>query len=184
MNIAVRYFERPGKENTVETLVAARDRAKTLGIRQIVVASTHGFTALEAARVFEGAGASIIAVSISAAFGDQGWTMTEEERARIEAAGVTVLTAMHSLGDDVSEAFAPDSANLVVRKTLYTFGQGMKVAVECAIMAAEAGLVDMQRDLVSIAGTDEGADTASVLKPVFARRFGELRIREILAKPR
>ena len=60
----------------------------------------------------------------------------------------------------------------------------MKVAVEVTVMAADAGLLDMTREVIAIAGTDEGADTALVLVPAYARKFKELEIREILAKPR
>ena len=60
----------------------------------------------------------------------------------------------------------------------------MKVAVEVALMAADAGLLDMSQEVISVAGTGEGADTAIVLKPAYARRFHEMHIKEILAKPR
>ncbi len=184
MDITVKYFEKAGKKNTLEALDVARKRAEELGIGQIVVASTHGYTGLAAAKIFAGTNVRIVAVSICGAFDDVGWTMTQEERTSLEDVGVSVLTSLHSLGDDVSEAFGGDSPNVVVRKTLYTFGQGMKVAVECAVMAADAGLVDMKSDLISIAGTDEGADTVIVLKPAYAKDFTSLRVREILAKPR
>jgi hypothetical protein len=178
------YFERPGKDNTDATLQAARERAAALGIRQIVVASTHGFTARQAQQAFAGQDVEIIAVSICASFEDEGWTMTDRERADLERLGIRVLTGLHSLGDDVNEAFGARSPNRTVRETLYCFCQGMKVAVEVAIMAADAGLLDMSRELIAIAGTDEGADTALVLLPAYARKFRELEIREILAKPR
>ena len=109
--------------------------------------------------------------------------LSKEERKSLEDAGVTVLTSLHTLGDDVSESLG-GGPNAIVRRTLYTFSQGMKVAVECALMAADAGLLDMKSDLISIAGTNRGADTAIVLTPAFARNFQDLRIREILAKPR
>lgn len=178
------YFERSGKENTDATLKAACERAQALGIRQVVVASTHGYTAERAQEVFAGQEVKVIAVSICAGFADQGWTMRLEERAELERLGITVLTSMHSLGDDVNEAFGARSPNRIVRETLYCFCQGMKVAVEVAVMAADAGLLDMTQEVVAIAGTDEGADTALVLAPAYARKFRELEIREIVAKPR
>jgi hypothetical protein len=178
------YFERPGKANTDATLEAARERAEALGIRQVVVASTHGYTAKRAQRAFAGWPVEIVAVSICAGFADEGWTMREEERTELERLGITVLTSMHSLGDDVSEAFGVRSPNRIVRETLYRFCQGMKVAVEVAVMAADAGLLDMSKEVIAIAGTDEGADTALVLAPAYARKFKELEIREVLAKPR
>jgi hypothetical protein len=60
----------------------------------------------------------------------------------------------------------------------------MKVAVECVLMAADAGLLEMEQETVGIAGTNSGADTAIVCKPAYSRTFFELEIRELLAKPR
>jgi len=180
----VLYFEQAGKVNTDATLQAARERTEALGVRQVVVASTHGYTAKRAQQVFEGQDVEIIAVSICAGFDQEGWTMTDEERTELERLGITVLTSLHSLGDDVNEAFGVRAPNRIVRETLYRFCQGMKVAVEVAVMAADAGLLEMSREVIVIAGTDEGADTALVLLPAYARKFKELEIREILAKPR
>jgi uncharacterized protein len=42
----------------------------------------------------------------------------------------------------------------------------------------------LSAELLSVAGTDQGADTALILKPAYTRNFKKLRIREILAKPR
>ena len=178
------YFEQPGKINTADTLRIARQRAAALGIKQIVVASTHGYTAQQAHEVFAGLDVEIVAVSICAGFAQEGWTMQPAERAALEELGITVLTSLHALGDDVSEALSGGASNRVVRQTLYRFCQGMKVAVEVAVMAADAGLVDVSDEIIAIAGTGEGADTALVLKPAYARTFKELEIREILAKPR
>jgi hypothetical protein len=183
--VTVHYYDSPGPQNTEDVLACAAKRARELGIRQVVVASTHGSTALKARQAFP-AEIRVIAVSISAAFDEEGWTMSASEREALQKAGIEVLTAMHSLGDDVSEAMAGEGwpPNRVVRETLYRFSQGMKVAVEVAIMAAEAGLLDMNADAIAIAGTDSGADTAIVIKPAYARHFRRLKIREILAMPR
>lgn len=184
MEARILYFDKPGKRNTNPTLEAVRRRAEELGIQQVVVATTHGYTALRAAEMLRDLGAEIIAVSICAAFDDQGWTMSPEERNKLETAGVKVLTSLHALGDDINEAFGQMPSNRIVRETLYRFCQGMKVVVEVAVMAAEAGLLDVNRDCIAVAGSSEGADTAVVLKPAYARKFSELQIREILAKPR
>jgi len=178
------YFEQPGKANTEATLGAARTRAEELGIRQVVIASSHGSTALRARELFNGLPVEIIAVTINAAYSDLGWSMTEVERQPLIEQGIQVLTSVHTLGDDVNTSFDIKAPNVVVRETLYTFSQGMKVAVEIALMAADAGLLDMSREVIAIAGTDNGADTAIVIKPAYSRKFTELRIHEILAKPR
>jgi len=63
------------------------------------------------------------------------------------------------------------------------FCEGMKVAVEITAMAADAGLVRTDEDVISIAGTGKGADTAIVIKPAISRRLFNMRIKKILAKP-
>lgn len=184
MEARILYFEKAGKANTDATLQAIRERVQALGIRQVVVASTHGYTAKRARALLAGLDVEIIAVSICAGYQEEGWTMTPQERAELVALGIKVLTSIHALGDDVSQALGGPAPNQVVRETLYRFCQGMKVAVEVAIMAADAGLLDTSREAIAVAGSSEGADTAIVLKPACARKFQELEIREILAKPR
>ena len=71
-----------------------------------------------------------------------------------------------------------------MRDTLYCFSQGMKVAVECLLMAADAGLIVLGEETIAIGGTSAGADTAIVCWPTTPRAFHKLEIREILAKPR
>ena len=51
------------------------------------------------------------------------------------------------------------------------------------MMAADGGLVRTDEDVISIAGTHEGIDTAIVLKPVNVHNFFDLKVREILCKP-
>ncbi len=180
----VLYFQNPGKGNTDALLEAVRQRAQPLGIRQVVVASTHGFTALRARERLESAGLQVIAVTIAAGYAKEGWTMTAAERERLQKAGITVVTATHALSGDLSEGLGVPGVQAVAAKIYYTFCQGMKVAVEVALMAADAGVIDMRRELIAIAGTGEGADTAIVVKPAFTRTFQQLQIRELIAKPR
>jgi hypothetical protein len=71
----------------------------------------------------------------------------------------------------------------VVANTLRMFGQGMKVVCEITLMAADAGLVRTDEDIIVIGGTGRGADTAVVLKPVNSEDFFDLKVKEILCKP-
>jgi hypothetical protein len=185
MENTVVYFEKPGKQNTAETLRLARRRAEQLGITQVVLATTHGYTALQAAEVFRDTGVELIAVSISAAFDEEGWTMSPSERESLEGRGVRVLTSLHGLADGVAEGFQGASTpGTVMADTLRCFSQGMKVAVEVSIMAVEAGRVAAGREIVALGGSSDGADTAVVLRPAYARKIKELRICELLCKPR
>jgi len=180
----VLYFRTGGKANTADLLKAVRARAAALGVRQVVVASTHGFTAHRAQAALAGTGIEVIAVTIAASYGKEGWTMTEAERTRLRRAGVTVLTGTHALSGELSNGLAVPGAQDITANVLYRFCQGMKVAVEVALMAADAGLLDMRREIIAVGGTGEGADTAIVVKPAFTRDFRKLEIREIIAKPR
>ena len=107
---------------------------------------------------------------------------------RLRDPNTPTRSGIHALGDGVGAAFsdkyggrAPEE---IVCDTLYRFSQGMKVAVECTLMAADAGLLDMSQEVIAIAGTDSGADTAIVCKPTYPRTFHALEIHEVLAKPR
>jgi len=185
---SILYFENAGPENTEATIQLAKERALELGIQDIVVASTHGGTGLKVAEAFKDRGFNIVAVTITEGYKDEGWAMTPEERLTLQKKGVKVFTGIHALGDDVNSAFTDKyggkALNEVVAQTLYRFCQGMKVCVEIVLMAADAGLIPVDREVLAIAGTDKGADTAIVVKPSYARKFLDLQIKEILAKPR
>ncbi|HEY3417481.1 MAG TPA: hypothetical protein VGM23_11410, partial [Armatimonadota bacterium] len=107
--------------------------------------------------------------------------------AQAEAKGVVFLTCPHALMGSTDAALAtlgcfPPSH--VMANTYYTFSQGAKVAVECMLMAADANLLAMDEEVISIAGSSSGADTALVLTPAFPNDCFNLRVREIIAKPR
>lgn len=188
MELKTLLFETRGEHNTDATLAITRERAIALGIKQVVVASSHGGTARKAQAAFGPLGIRVIAVSIGHSWEDKGWAMSAETKTELASLGVTVHTGIHALGDGVGSAFTAKfggrSSAEIVRDTLYRFSQGMKVAVECLLMAADAGLLDMSQEVIAIAGSDSGADTAIVCKPAYPRSFHELEIREVLAKPR
>ena len=57
------------------------------------------------------------------------------------------------------------------------------MACEISMMAADAGLVRTDEDIISVGGTGKGSDTALVLTPVTSQNFFDLKIKEILCKP-
>lgn len=181
-------FERPGPENTQATLQAAKERAELLSIGQVVVATNTGDTALEAAKRFQGTQARIIGVTLHAG----AWETYEPPDADIvrqaRELGVVFHTGTHALMGGIASAVKRTFGGLpeteLISHVYYTFGQGMKVAVEVAVMAADAGLLDMAKEAIAIAGTGRGADTALVLQPVYSCNFFDLKIAEIIAMPR
>ncbi len=179
------YFDNPGTENTEEVLRIAKARAGELGIRTIVVASTRGDTATRAVEVFEGV--KVIAVSHATGFREPNLQrFTEENKRRVESKGGIVLTTAHAftgIGGAMRKKFNMYLLGDIIANTLRIFSQGMKVVCEISLMAADAGLVRTDEDVIAIAGTGGGADTAVVLRPANSMDFFDLRIKEILCKP-
>jgi hypothetical protein len=62
----------------------------------------------------------------------------------------------------------------------------MKVTCEIALEAADAGLVRSDEPIISIGGTGrwKGSDTAIVVSPVNSNLFFDIKVHEIICKPR
>ncbi|MFB3886918.1 MAG: pyruvate kinase alpha/beta domain-containing protein [Thermodesulfobacteriota bacterium] len=179
------YFEKTGAENTETTLRIVKKRAEELGIKMIVVASTTGSVALKAVEILKGL--KVIFVSHSAGFREPNvQRFSEESRKIVESKGGTILTATHVFAG-LSTALRNKTNTVtigdMVAHTLRIFGAGTKVACEISMMAADAGLVRTDENIVSVGGTGQGCDTALVLTPVTSQNFFDLRIKEILCKP-
>ncbi|MBO3809015.1 MAG: hypothetical protein FGF50_05410 [Candidatus Brockarchaeota archaeon] len=179
------YFSTPGRINTEAVLVLARKRAEELGIRSIVVASTTGETGVKASQLFKGF--NLVVVTHHTGFKELGQQeLTEENRRIIEANGAKVYTGTHvfmNVERAIRSKFDTAYPAEIMAQTLRLFCEGMKVAVEIAAMAADAGLIPVDRDVVSIAGTGRGADTAIVVQPANSSRIFDIIIKEIIAKP-
>lgn len=180
------YFAEPGKDNTQATLEAALERAEEASVDQMIIASTSGETGIKAARIFQGK--KVVIVSHSTGFVKPDFQqMKGEYRSLIEESGARILTCQHALGGvgrAVRKKLKTYELEEIIAYTLRLFGQGTKVAVEIALMAADAGLVSTQEPCISIGGTNDGADTALLLKPAHAQDFFDLKIMEFIAKPR
>jgi hypothetical protein len=179
------YFDKAGPANTDRTLEIADSRAKELGIRTMIVATTEGDTGAKAAKRFKGL--ETVVVTHATGFKEPNLQrLTPENREAIEQNGGKVLTCMHAFAGinravrNKVETYQLDDIIALVLKTL---GQGFKVCLEIAVMAADAGLVKVGEPCITISGTGKGADTAVVLTPVNAPNFLDIRIHEILCKP-
>ncbi|HDO20016.1 MAG: hypothetical protein NDF53_01725 [archaeon GB-1867-097] len=182
----ITYFERCGRRNTEETLRLAKERADELGVRDVVVASTTGETGVKACEIFKGF--NVVVVTHSVGFRSPGINEFEEEnRRRILEMGGRIFTGTHALSAVERSVRRQLSTWLpleLMANTLRIFGEGIKVAVEIAVMAADAGLIPIDGEVIAIGGTGRGADTAVVLKPAHSTNFFDLEIREIICKPR
>ena len=71
----------------------------------------------------------------------------------------------------------------IIAAALRMFGQGTKVCVEVATMAADAGMIPSGEPVIVVGGTGQGADTALILKAANSCRILDTKIEEIICKP-
>lgn len=184
-NRQITYFYEKGRHNTRETLELSKSRAIELGIKYITIATSHAFTPLMAAEIFKGTNIELVAVGLSSSYREKAWDLTDIETDKIIKSGIKVCKGMHAFLGGVEEAFVGRrTIQNIVGMVLCIISQGTKVCIETSIMAAEAGLIPVDNEIIAIAGTDGGADTALVIKPNYARKFNKIQILEILCKPR
>jgi len=193
MTAEIFYFDEVKKENTEQTFKIAWQRGQELGIRTYVVASTSGWTGVRAMEAFSG----MKLILVSHCYGSQQpntWLFEDRNLQVLKSKGIPIVTAAHAFGGitramnqmKISQAPTTYVIGDIVANTLRMFGQGMKVACEIACMAADAGLVRCDEDIISMGGSGRvgGADVAVVLKPANSHRLFETKIKEILCKPR
>ncbi|MFO7996951.1 MAG: pyruvate kinase alpha/beta domain-containing protein [Dehalococcoidia bacterium] len=190
----VYYFDEPGEENTQWVIEAVSQRLELGGVRKVVVASTSGETAVEFARSLKDR-AELICVSEAPYRREWGeeWPCVKQEFGReLETLGVTVIDKVpYVFHDSVLEAARISGAfpEQVVKETLYSFGQGMKVAVEVALIGVSCGYLAPYEDVIGVGGSGKGADTAIVLRATYPASLFDrdpakrLEIREIIAMP-
>ncbi|MEO0136224.1 MAG: pyruvate kinase alpha/beta domain-containing protein [candidate division WOR-3 bacterium] len=180
------YFDKPGRHNTKETIELALKRAEELKIEDIVIATCTGYSArvlLQKAK-----NKNIIAVTHQAGFVKPGETEIKPEVVEfLKKKGVKVYTGTHffgGFGRAIRFKFGGLEPEEIAANTLRIFGEGVKVAVEIAIMALDAGLISYGKEIISIGGTGSGADTAIVCVPRHGKDFFNFEVREIICKPR
>lgn len=185
------YLESTGKENTQLVIDAAIKRAQELEIKQIVVASTTGYTALEMAKAAKGKDLNVICVSYQYGVkGDGKWEMDLDTLKELQSMGVEVVVQSHlfsGIERAISNKLGGDSRVDVISNALRSlFGQGFKVVVEITMMAADSGKIPVssETEVIAIGGTGHGADVAVVIRPSHSQKFFDAQIREIIAMPR
>ncbi|MEM4141257.1 MAG: pyruvate kinase alpha/beta domain-containing protein [Nitrososphaeria archaeon] len=166
------YFKEPGPENTDEVIKAVAKRLEEGDINTVVVASTSGRTGLKFAETLKGK-AKVVAVSYE--------RMEKEFKEKIVKAGGLAVDEtnlpLHEKGvDDIRNAF-------------FTLGQGFKVAIEVILIACNKNLIEPYKDVIGVAGSGEGSDTAIVARATTSKEIfckdvrKKLEVREIIAMP-
>ncbi|MCL5026196.1 MAG: hypothetical protein M1531_06845, partial [Chloroflexi bacterium] len=156
------------------------------GIRSIVVATTEGSTGVRASEVFKGR--NVVVVSHAHGFKTPNeQELRAEDAAKIKANGAHLVTCGHpfaGVGRAVRRKYNTYELDDLFADCLRMFGQGVKVTIEIAMMAADAGLIRTDEDVICVGGTNRGADTAVVLRAANTQDFFKTRIQEILCKPK
>src|SRR5690606_11371529 len=156
--------------------------------KKIVVASTSGRTALAFRDAMEGTDLELVVVTHVVGFSKPGeWEFEEEAAAILRAEGAKIITGTHALsgleravtrssklgGSSRTEAIAEALRRVVA--------VGLKVAVECVLIAADQGAISIDEEVVAVGGTASGADTVCVIRPAHTATFFDLQVREIVA---
>jgi hypothetical protein len=181
------YFPKPGKINTLETITLVMNRAKELKIKDIVLASSEGYTAKKITK-FDISKLNVVCVTHHAGFDKPGTVeLTDTTRKYLEKHGIKLFRGTHffsGIARAMRMQFGGVYTGEIVANTFRTFGEGMKVCVEIAIMALDAGLIPYGKEIISIGGTSSGGDTAIILKPAHGKKFFDSQILELICKPR
>ncbi|MBS7646346.1 MAG: pyruvate kinase alpha/beta domain-containing protein [Candidatus Bathyarchaeia archaeon] len=183
------YFESGGKHNTETTLKLVKERAEKRAIKNIVLASITGFSAEKALEIFKDSNVKLTVIGI------RGPKFPEFPK--------TLQDKLKQLGHNF--CYASDFQYEYpeqVQDTLRRFGEGLKVCVEVALVAADAGYIKPGEEIIAVGGTGMlgyekggGVDTAIVMEALKSKDFLQLesifgmkenrrKIREIICKPR
>jgi hypothetical protein len=187
---SISYFKHPGAENTDEIMGIVADRMKRGDIKNVVVASTTGDTARKLISRLKGTGADVAVVTSQCGSEKEGESeMSKDVEEELIESGAKVVRASHVLSGverSINRKVGGASRVETVAEALRAlFGQGMKVCVEVTIMAADNGAIPCgEVEVIAVAGSGSGADTACVVRPAHANGFFNFQVREILAMPR
>lgn len=195
------YFDEPGPQNTNVVIDAVKERLRDLGIKYVVVASESGKTALKVAKALKGFDVSIICISgyagIRKVEGRPWPDIKGRTKEELENLGVKILneTPWIFKSSAIDYQFLGEtSPSCIVHKVLSRLmGYGFKTAIEITLLAAEAGAIPIDEEVIAVAGTGwlgGGADCAIVVKPsilpdaFFISIEKGIEVREIIAIPR
>lgn len=191
------YFNVCGQINTEKALKLAIKRANELNIKKLIVASETGLSALKAVEMLRGSGIHLIVVTSAAGtkventvIGDlrigipdkKIWNQLERSGAKI----VCATDPLYNVGAALEHRGVPTLATLI-RMCLRMISSGTAVCVTAVLMATDNGVLTEGEEVVVVAGSWVGLDTALVVRAansVNLLKRGTMQIKEIICKPR
>jgi uncharacterized protein len=186
MKVDTFHFDRASRNVTDQVISLVKKFLDTKPeIEHVIVATTEGATGVAVARAFKEH--KVIAVSHQTGFVEPNENeLKEEHRLEIIKEGAHLLTTTHAFAGvprGIRRELGTWQTTEIIAVAYRTFGQGTKVCAEIAMMAADAGFVPVDKNVVCIAGTGRGADTAWVVQPANTQAFSKLRMRACICKP-
>src|SRR4030042_3668871 len=175
------YFEKPGAENTDTVIQLVHDCVIKKGIKKIVLASTRGNAAKAFAKVFDAKDVQLIVIPWQYSFkGEKEQPFPKTLVKELQEKGHIVhFGTMLFHTEELYGVKAPQ----VIANTLRIIAQGFKVCVEILMMATDGGCVKKGENVIVVAGSGSGSDTAVIATAAPSNRMSLLRIHEILCKP-
>ena len=184
------YFDVHGEVNTEKAIELARERAVELGIGKVVVASETGLTALRVLDAFPGS--EVVVVSSAAGTLVEGSVIGD---LRIGIPDEAILGELLGRGARVVRGTDP-FWNLAAHTQLVDVGRlgmmfykvvcgGLHVCMTAVLEATDAGHLAQGEEVVALAGSFVGLDTAIVAGAANSVNFFDaFEVREIICKPR
>jgi hypothetical protein len=183
----VEYFSKPGKGNTDACVSIVKKMVAEEGFAHVVVASTSGTVAAKFHDALKGTNAGLVIVTHSHGFKTPNQSEFDSDiRQKLESEGTKVLTTTiltHSLETALSAKYQGAYPTQVIAHSLRRFGEGTKVCCEIVMEATDSGAIPEAENVISIAGTGHGADSVCVIRSAVSKRFLELYVSELRAKP-
>lgn len=157
-----------------------------------VVPTDSGRSALRAVRIFKNSGVRIVVVTTPpcTTWGPRGELSSgipdAAVREALARAGAELVQGTMPFGNLGSTRESPTLwPQDLIQRTLEVFGPGTKVAIQAALMAADAGRVAEGDEVLAFGGTYKGLDTALVVRTCLSWHFlTRFEVLEVVARPR
>jgi len=173
--VETRYYESEGSDNTICTLEIVKNAIERLQINTVIVASTTCSTAVKAGEVI-GKTARIIGVPFQSDRQLKWGAPTEDNILKCKKLGVELLP------DEPKVAFV-DAERPDIVNGWRVVSRGFKVALQCASMCVDTGLIKEGSTVIALGGRISGADTAIVVQIFGFEHILKSNIIEILTLP-
>ncbi|MBD3352758.1 MAG: hypothetical protein GF364_14820 [Candidatus Lokiarchaeota archaeon] len=189
MSLDFILFDEAGKKNTEKSLEIAKKNAEILNIKNIVIASTSGFTAKKALDYFNPKEYNLVVVTHNYGFKEKKpQEMDEKTQQELKSKGINIVTgtlAFSGVDSALQKKFGYwDFLALYAKVLRIVFCDGIKVCQEIMLMAADAGAIPLGDNIITVAGTGAGADTVCQILSSSSRKFLDSRVKAIFAKPK